>query len=94
VAADFTYYLQPSLCAQLVSPEDCNNENSTKVCLSLHHGYPDTYVEIYPWYEYRKLSWRVRLFLRHDYISIVSLWSNCLSRCRKITQGLRKIYQY
>ena len=44
VLATMTYYLRPQMCVGL-SGSSCG----VRTCLSLYHGLPNNYIEIYPW---------------------------------------------
>ena len=53
VSATMTYYLRPELCVEGLSGSSCD----VHTCLSLYHGMPNNYIDIYAWYQTR--NWRV-----------------------------------
>ena len=51
-----TYVLRPELCVEGLSGSSCG----VRTCLSLYHGLPNNYIDIYPWYQTRTIRrWRV-----------------------------------
>ena len=56
VSATMRYYLIPELCVEGLS----GSSRGVRTCLSLYHGMPTNYIDIYPWYQTRTIRrWRV-----------------------------------
>ena len=63
VSATMRYYLRPELCVEGLSGSSCG----VRTCLSLYHGMPTNYIDIYPWYQTRTIRrWRVIISYGND----------------------------